>query len=179
MNNMQDWTGMQQVQQNAILAHLKMIPWPSNHILPLEFKLKDFEKRTEIGNGIYTPPFYTHVNGYEMCIRVGMKRKYISVWAYLMAGVADENLKWPFWGDIKIELLNQAINSSTSHVHTFDFNAKNVSMSNQRVTSGRIARYGMIKKIFIFYDQLRYDSEEKTQYLKDDTLKFRISASTS
>ena len=70
-----------------------------------------------------------------MCTRVkarGADRKYISVAVFLMAGVADDDLNWPFQEDIKIELINQASSSrwnplsyfrskKENHLKTFKF----------------------------------------------------------
>ena len=176
---------MLQVRQNAILKHLQM--FPHEDILPFEFEMKEFKNHRRNGDLWYSPPFYTDINGYKMCIRVevrGKDGKYVSVTVFLMAGVADDDLKWPFREDITIELINQASSSrwnplsyfrskKESHFKTLEFE------SNRRVTSGERALDGLQISRFIAHDNLEYDSEEGTQYLKDDTLKFRISASSS
>ena len=182
---------MLQVRQNAILKHLRM--FPHEDILPFEFEMKEFKKNWESGNLWYSPPFYTDINGYKMCICVearGKDGKYVSVTAFLMAGVADDDLKWPFREDITIELMNQASSSrwnplsyfrskKESHFKTFQFKTTRVPKSNRRVTSGERALDGLRISRFIAHDNLENDSEEGTQYLKDDTLKFRISASSA
>ena len=94
-----------QKQQNVFLTHLKLIPWPHEDILPFEFEMKDFEMHKKDGDSWYSPPFYTDINGYKICIGVdatGNARKYVAVSAFLMAGVADDDLKWPFQEDINI-----------------------------------------------------------------------------
>ena len=182
---------MLQVRQNAVLKHLRM--FPHEDILPFEFEIKEFKKNWESGNLWYSPPFYTDINGYKMCICVearGKDGKYVSVTAFLMAGVADDDLKWPFREDITIELMNQASSSrwnplsyfrskKESHFKTFQFKTTRVPKSNRRVTSGERALDGLRISRFIAHDNLENDSEEGTQYLKDDTLKFRISASSA
>ena len=182
---------MLQVRQNAILKHLQMIP--HEDIFPFEFEMKEFQKYRESGNMWHSPPFYTDINGYKMCVRVearGTDRKYILVALFLMAGVADDVLDWPFKQDIKIELINQASSSrwnplsyfrskKESHFKTFEFKTMRLSKSNRRVTSGERAPNGLQISRFIAHDKLKYNSKEGTQYLKDDTLKFRISASSS
>ena len=180
---------MLQVQQNAILKHLQMLP--HKDILPFEFEMKEFEKYRESGQLWHSPSFY--INGYIMCIGVearGKDGKYVSVTAFLMAGVADDDLKWPFREDIKIELINQASSSrwnllsyfrpkKVSHVDTFKFRTMSVLKSNQRVTTGEMAPAGVQIAYFISLDKLEYNSKEETQYLKDGKLKFRVSASSS
>ena len=182
---------MLQVRQNAILKHLQMVP--HEDIFPFEFEMKEFTKYRESGGLWYSPPFYTDINGYKMCIRVdarGKARKYISVAVFLMAGVADDDLNWPFREDIKVELINQASSSrwnplsyfrskKESHFKTFEFKTMRLSKSNKRVTSGERALDGLQISRFIAHDNLENDSKKGTQYLKDDTLKFRISASSS
>ena len=182
---------MLQVRQIAILKHLQMIP--HEDILPFEFEMKDFEKYRKNRDLWHSPPFYTDINGYKMCIRVeasGKDRTYASVTVFLMTGVADDDLKWPFREDIKIELLNQASRSrwnplsyfskkKESHVRTFEFKTARILKSNQRVIVGERAVDGLRIARFIAHDKLEYDSGEGTQYLKYDTLKFRISASSA
>ena len=178
---------MLQVRQNTILKHLKMIP--HEDILPFEFEMKDFEKHRNNRDLWYSPPFYTDINGYKMCIRVdarGKDERYVSVSLILMAGVADDDLNWPFREDITIELLNQASSSrwnplsyfrskKISHAETLKFSETKVMKYNQRVTSGDMAPQGPRLTYFIAHNKLAYDSKEGTQYLKDDTLKFRVS----
>ena len=76
--------------------------------------MKDFAKHKSDGSDWFSPPFYTDTYSYKMCIRVearGKDKRYISVTAFLRAGVADDDLKWPFQENITIELINQASSS--------------------------------------------------------------------
>ena len=58
----------------------------------------------------YSPPFYSHVGGYKMCMRVDAngpedeKGTHVSVLVCLMRGECDDDLKWPFSGTFTIEL---------------------------------------------------------------------------
>ena len=181
---------MLQVRQNAILKHLKMIP--HEDILPFEFTLKEFGNHKFDDEIWFSPPFYTHINGYKMCIRVDVNgrkkagKPYISISAYLMAGVADDDLTWPFRKNIKIELINQAEGSRWNPlayfsrwegnlVRTFDFEVTRISKIIRRVTSGEKAEDGLRILHFISHDEVMYD-KKGAQYLKDDSLKFRVSA---
>ena len=174
------------------LNHLKMIP--HEVALPFEFTMHDFQKYKADDRTWESPPFYTHSHGYTLCIVIRAKTywsqtKYISVHAYLMPGVFDDDLKWPFRGNVTIELVNQAETSpwnpvssrKESHADSFDFAAKtrdNPEIS-QRVMSGKKAPYGKPIYHFIAHSALDYDAVEGTQYLKDDSLKFRISKVTN
>ena len=61
----------------------------------------------------YSPPFYTRPGGYKMRITVDANGDgdgadtHVSVYAYLMRGRNDDNLPWPFTGEVTITLLNQ------------------------------------------------------------------------
>ena len=61
----------------------------------------------------YSNAFYTHRNGYKMCLSVCLQghSPYLSVHLYLMKGQYDDQLKWPMKGRCEVKLLNQ-INDS-------------------------------------------------------------------
>ena len=114
----------------------------------------------------------------------------ISVYAYLMLGPFDDDLNWPFQGNVTIELVNQAESSrfnpiayvssrKKSHVGSFDFAKTCDSRVNRRVTMSKRAKSGKVIRHFIAHSALDYDAVEGTQYLKDDSLKFRISKVTN
>ena len=58
-------------------------------------------------------PFYTHPHGYRMCLEVDPKGyatgkgTHVSVFTCLMKGPFDDHLKWPFRGEITIQIVNQ------------------------------------------------------------------------
>ena len=61
----------------------------------------------------YLPPFYTHSHGYKFCVDVlpqgnqDGKGTHVSIYACLMEGQFDDHLKWPFRGEITIQIVNQ------------------------------------------------------------------------
>jgi TNF receptor-associated factor 4 len=61
----------------------------------------------------FSPHFYTHPNGYKMCLGVvanGIDRDkgtHISVFVHMMQGEFDDDLKWPFRGKFTINMVNQ------------------------------------------------------------------------
>ena len=72
-------------------------------------------------DSIYLPSFYTHSRyGYRMCIHVypkgcgDGKTTNLSLFAYLMKGEYDDHQKWPFGGEITVQIVNQA--GDHSHV---------------------------------------------------------------
>ena len=68
---------------------------------------------------VYLPGFYTHHNGYKMCLRFAPngngsgKGTHVSIFTYLMKGSYDFNLKWPFRGEITVQIVNQARDHSS------------------------------------------------------------------
>ena len=69
-------------------------------------------ERTE--SEVFLPGFYTHHNGYKVCILVDPngygvgEGTHISIFTCLMKGLFDDHLKWPFRGNITIQIVNQA-----------------------------------------------------------------------
>ena len=78
-----------------------------------EFTVTEFSKRKQVNNYYYSPPFYTHLQGYKMCLQVHAngfgtgKGTHFSAYVHLMEGEHDDQLQWPFEGGIIIELYTQ------------------------------------------------------------------------
>ena len=76
---------------------------------PIDFRVK-YESE---GEEDYLPSFYTHPHGYRMFLGVdpkgfgGGKGTHGSVFTRLMKGPFDDHLKWPFRGEITIQIVNQ------------------------------------------------------------------------
>ena len=79
---------------------------------PMDIIMDDFEKRKKSCASWYSPPFYTHIGGYKMRLKVDAqgcldgKGTHVSLSVYLMKGEFDNLLKWPFRGKIIIQLKN-------------------------------------------------------------------------
>ena len=77
---------------------------------PVDIIMDDFEKHKKSNDEWYSPPFYTHLGGYRMGLRVyangivGGKGTHMSVYVHLMRGEFDDILKWPFRGEVTIQL---------------------------------------------------------------------------
>ena len=78
-----------------------------------EFTMTNFEEYKRDNDIWYSPHFFTHPNGYKMCLRVDAngiasgRGTHLSVFVCLMRGEFDDRLKWPFQGNISIKLVNQ------------------------------------------------------------------------
>ena len=111
-----------------------------------------------------------------MCIEVNAINSwwegYMTVYVYLMRGEYDSMLKWPFRGDITIQLVNH--NNGRDHEKTANFNdPTTVLNAGLRVTIGEIADIGL--DIIQFITHTEVESSTKTRlYLVNDCLTFRV-----
>ena len=77
---------------------------------PVNIIMDDFEQHKKSNDSWYSPPFYTHLGGYRVCLKVTAngngdgKGTHVSVAVCLMRGEFDDLLKWPFRGDVTIQL---------------------------------------------------------------------------
>ena len=148
--------------------------------VPMEFIISDYREKKKANKKWYSSPFYTHNRGYKFRLNVVVNGyssgngSHISVYAQLMRGEYDNELIWPFEGDIRVELLNWradmyhhsdtvSLNRYTDPDGTHSF----------RVTIEETApSFGNHR--FISYTDLVPTAN--TEYLLDDYFKLRISA---
>ena len=128
-------------------------------------------ERHRIGGGSWiSSPFYTHSQGYRMCLKVTAngqgsgKDTHITVAVYLMKGEFDDQLEWPFRGDITIQLLNQQGDQKEHFTRTI-YGAEAVKYSGK---SGEkfISAWGI--------NQFKSHTEVYQKFLKNDSLKFQV-----
>ena len=142
---------------------------------PFDFIMRDFEQQKAENDISYSPSFYTHPRGYRMCLKVRAygwdttKGTHVSVSVCLMRGEWDNYLKWPFRGDITIQLLNQTEDKG-HHEKTVHFTDDTPDSHTARVT-GRERANGWGQNQFISHRAL---NDKNCQYLKYDSLHFRI-----
>ena len=147
---------------------------------PVEFIMEEFEQHKKFNAEWFSKPFYTHPRGYKMCLSVNAKgwgdgegTHNISVYVHLMKGEFDDNLKWPFRGDITVQLLNQ-LEDREHYQDIFSFSNSTGDTFSGRVTTGeRGAAWG--NRRFISHFQLPFNAKKNRQYLKDSSLCFRVS----
>ena len=145
---------------------------------PMEFIISDFSEKKEVNEVWYSLPFYTHNRGYKFRLQVYSNGAgtgsgtHISVYAQLMRGEYDNELEWPFEGDIRVELLNWRVDKH--HLRTIDFNRYTDpdGKYSSRVTD-RKTRPCLGSPQFISHTDLAPTTN--TEYLRDDYLKLRVS----
>ena len=116
-----------------------------------------------------------------MCLRVDAngygigKGTHVSCGICLMSGEYDDILEWPFHGEVTIELLNQ-LEDENHHKRIIGFNESTPqNFKSQVIGRERAERGGPGYQQFISHSQLDVNPSLNCQYLKDDTLYFRVS----
>ena len=141
------------------------------------FKIKSFKELQSENKSSFSPHFY--LKGYKVNLGIWVngereesKGSHVSVYAYLKQGKYDEYLTWPFTGTVTVEILNQ-LEDKNHYKMTITYLAEN--SASQRVMSGMTGA-GWGKSKFIPHTELDHNPDKNRQYLKDDTLVFRVSA---
>ena len=149
-------------------------------LFPIEFSMPDFTSHKQQRRDWESPPFYSHLEGYRICLLVNAHGcgsamgLYVSVYVCLMRGEFDDHLKWPFRGVITVQLLNQ-LGERNHATGTIRFTDITPTLYTSRVVVGDRAKKGWGQLRFIGHSELGFDSVKNRQYLKDDCLKFRVS----
>ena len=98
---------------------------------------------------------------------------HVSVYANMMRGTFDDNLKWPFKGSVVLQLCNQ-LEDKRHCGHTISFREAADPETISRVTGGEIAESGYGTPTLIAHNDLNFNPANNCQYLKDDCLHFHI-----
>ena len=131
---------------------------------PITFKVGQFLSKKN-SESRFSSPFYTS-DGYCMSIKVypsgrGMQKgTHVSVYIKIKEGKHDAQLKWPFFGDATLTLLNQ-LEDKNHHTSVLYLSA-----------------CGKWDTAFIPHSKLGHDPVNNTQFLKDDALYFRVTVDT-
>ena len=142
---------------------------------PVTFTMTNFDVRKKDDIDWYSPPFYTHHRGYKMCLLVYSNGEpntewhgtHVSVYVRLKRGEFDDDLKWPFRGDIEVSLIDQDEKRHCSL--TIPYTDDTPDDSAGRVTEGnKGGGRGLVN--FISHNDLQ------PNYLKNNCLMFQITS---
>lgn len=142
-------------------------------ITAAEFTLNSYSVFKRENKSWYSHPFYTYQGGYRMCLEVmgngygEVKGQYVSIYLYLMRGEFDDQLEWPFRGDIVVELLSQGA-GPPHNSKTLRYSSSTPRQCAERVVD---SERGVNSKGIADFIHL---SELPLKFLKNDSLKFRI-----
>ena len=147
-----------------------------------EFTLTDFSKRLVSSNIHYSSSFYTHQR-YKFCLVVKAnseinedeshsdnedEEEHISVHVRLMAGEYDDQLEWPFVGQVSVELLNWR--EDKAHIRIIFVISANDGLD--KVTKGVFGE--IIGSQLIAHSMLTDRRQNAAEYLQEDCLRFRV-----
>ena len=136
-----------------------------------EFTMTKFDEYKSDNDTWYSPHFYTHPNGYKMYLHVDAngnasgRGTHLSVFVCLMRGEFDDQLEWPFQGNITIKVANQE--EDRDHV---------IQIVRSRNAGGRCERVMTTERINNGWGigQFLSHAELQPKYLKNDCIKFYI-----
>ncbi len=131
------------------------------------FTITDFDRKRRSNSHIFSPPFYTSPGGYKAEVRAypnghsQAKGTHISIFIMVIPDDSyNDTMSWPFEGVFTIELLNQI--ADHNH-HCFQISFRGDTTESRGTFD------------FILHSDLSWNPAKNTQYLKDDTLIFRVS----
>ena len=128
---------------------------------PATFALSGYTKRKAQDRVVIPPPFYTSHRGYNVALEIHMKNREIeALFVQMKQGLHNSKLKWPFTGKVTIELLNQI--EDQNHAKLIEFNTESIAQRDKKKFDVKGCLSEQIQK------------STSTQYLKDDTLFFRV-----
>ena len=125
----------------------------------------------------FSPPFYDRPGGYKFCIKVNTNGgsegtgSHVSMYVYLMKGLNDDRLVWPFQGSIEIQLVNQKKQNKCVVVE-FDKKAAAKGIASREMSED-IRDVGLGFSQFVSHRRVE-ETTERSQYLLDDCLIFIV-----
>ena len=156
-------------------------------VSPVIMQIPYFEQRLSSiiqPNKLLCKPFYAFEEGYKMCLKVYVngvgsgEGTHVSVYLYLMKGPHDDKLEqsdhWPLRGTFTIELLSQ-LNDKHHKSIANTFYSDLCQECSSRVMNNSVAPQGWGSPEFIPHSAILHHN--KTVYLQNNTLHFRISYS--
>ena len=171
--------------KSGVVNPLEQKTWLQNKALrkepvpPWVIKMMGFQEKKDEDEEWYSDPVYSHFGGYKICLKVYANGQdgqgtHVSVYIFLMRGNNDGNLKWPFKGTIKVSLLNQLEDGQHHTEEPWSPDEDVPEDTSGRVTEGERASFGWGQPQFIPQQDLAYNGDKNCQYLKDNTLFFRV-----
>ena len=160
----------------CVIVHSKgSIPYTANKIVqtvPLSFTMTNYMDYLESRDPWFSPPFYTHKQGYKIHLRVDAnlhEQGNVSVVAFTTKGEYDHLLQWPLRAEIEVGLLNWRVKR---------YNIKTLYLSGDyfcsQIPTEKLAEWGKGIINFIPNEELWYDPGKNTEYLQHNCLSFQV-----
>ena len=155
---------VQSVQQEVVGIRREVY---SGKIPPLEYTIRNFSSLKAQNKEWRSPPFYSHLGGYKMCIGVWAngysvaKGLSVSLKFYVMRDANSEGLRWPAKLPVTIHLLNQS-SRQWERGHTGGAYSARAKPSSEYEESSGYMQY--------------LPHSELSAYLKDDCVNVRVTS---
>ena len=160
-----------------VIVHSKgSIPYAANKIVqtvPLSFTMTNYMHYLESRDPWFSPPFYTHKQGYKIHLRVDAnlnEQGYVSVVAFTTKGEYDHLLQWPLRAGVEVGLFNWRDNTSN---YTKILYLSGDYFCSQMPTE-KLAEWGKGIRNFIPSNELWYNPDKNTEYLQHNCLSFQV-----
>ena len=151
----------------------------STHVQPpCVFIMPNFSKHKKKDDHWFSQPFYTHLSGYKLCLRVNAngdgdgKGLFISLFVYVMKGEYDECLSWPFYGELTLQVLNWKEDKGHLEKTLPLDESVPIEYNGRQLKYSRGKGWGYQK--FTAIDKLSHNVSANTQFLKDDRICLRV-----
>ena len=121
-----------------------------------------------------SPYFYTHTQGYKMGLKADINSSEadasnnFSLYCYLVLGIHDDSLSWPFRGEMTIQILNQSRDSG-HYSQTLDWDDADIDITEKPHNDKSKSGWGF--SCFISHADLE---KETKGYLKNDSIYIRV-----
>ena len=155
-----------------------------NPTSPFYFAINNFEHYKKSDLCWHSPPFYSHSGGYKLMVQlwpngVGTyKGTHMSVFLVVMRGEYDDQLKWPFTGEVTVRMLNRSKSGgstqNTGHRDTTICFDNSTPLCSRRKPEGcnSLPAWGYLG--FISHSELPYNAAKNTTYLREDRVRFVV-----
>ena len=155
-----------------------------NPVPPFDFTVTDVSHLKKNDLLFHSPPFYSHIGGYKLSVRVRvnggrLKGWYMSVYLFMMRGEYDDDLEWPFKGAVTIQLLNvqDKTGIGLSGHREVILDCKKIAETSRspfkRVTEYEMPDWGCGVEEFISHEEL-FKKSGVPEYIVNDCAHFRV-----
>ena len=97
---------------------------------------------------------------------------HVAVFTCIMRGAHDRGLRWPFRGDITIQIVNQAGENHLEKINHYTDQTPDSGAGRRTYGSDTAMAWGFPK--FLPHTSLGYSAARNTQYLLEDCLRIQI-----
>ena len=143
---------------------------------PLEFTITDFMKKKECNAEWISPVFYSHPDGYKLCLvvypngaSVG-KGTHVSIYVGFLSDILDSKENWHAIDfNISVGVLNWRKDEGHHKELPVSFNGLVYRTSREGI------KLSPMRSQFILHSSLSYNSTTNTEYLQNDCVRLRVS----